>query len=453
MPFIQNTEEEIQTMLQAIKLSELEELFTPISEDLRKQAKLDGIRPSLSEADVLRELTQLSEKNHHGTQGTSFLGAGIEEHFIPHIVDHISLDGNFITAYTPYQPEVSQGTLTAIFQFQSFMSAITGLPVSNASLYDGATAVVEAVIAAWRYADKKYRKENRQSVLVPETLHPEYRATLATYAQAADFKIVSIGYDSDSGYLDQNSLQKAMEQEDVFAALLPYPNFFGVVEDFAGLIKDLHDRGILAIAVTHPLTLSLLKSPGELGCDIAVGEGQSLGCYQAFGGPAFGFFSCSDDLLRFAPGRIVSQTVDKEGKRAFCLALSTREQHIRRAKATSNICTNQGLMALRALIYLAALGKEGFQELGRTIASTAHYASEAFAQAGLQLRFQNSAFFQEFVLEGPDDFLERAKAAHITGGLKLKRFYPELENSFLVSFNELHTKEDIDRFVQLYANA
>lgn len=451
MPYVQNTEAEVKEMLAAVGVSSIEELFTAIPADLRlpKDTALSGIPATKSEADVLRKLETFARKTQDTASRPTFLGAGIERHFIPTAVDHISLDGNFITAYTPYQPEVSQGTLTAMFQFQTLLSQITGLPVSNASLYDGASAAAEAMMVAYRYCQKTYRKENRERILVPASLHPEVCETLKTYADTAGLKIVSIPYEAETGVTDRVAFDAALAEGGVCAAILPYPTFFGTISDISAMVDATHDAGALAVAYAHPLALSLLKSPGEIGADIAIGEGQPLGCYQALGGPAFGYFSCSMDLIRYAPGRIVSETVDAEGKRAFCLALATREQHIRREKATSNICTNQALMALRATIYLAMVGKMGFIELGEQIASNAHYAAQAFKDAGCNLRFGDQPFFNEFVVDVPAGFEDKARAAGMVPGLDLGRFFPELKGAMLVCVGELTTKDEIDQFVAL----
>jgi glycine dehydrogenase subunit 1 len=455
MPFIQNTDEDTKAMLKAIGVASVEELFRDLPANLRLKAAPAGIPPSQSEADVVRDLNALTAKNRPTSDGATFLGGGIERHFIPHIVDHISLDGNFITAYTPYQPEVSQGTLTAIFQFQSMMTALTGLPVTNASLYDGATAVVEAVLVAYHYTAKNRRKETRNRVVVPLNVNPQYRETLATYSAASGFVVEEVGFDPATGCVDRKAFDAALAKGDCFAAVIAYPNFFGVVEDPRPLVAAAKAAGAVAVANAHALGMSVLVSPGEAGFDIAAGEGQPLGCYQALGGPAFGYFACSQDFIRFAPGRIVSETVDREGKRAYCLALATREQHIRREKATSNICTNQALMALRATIFMASWGKRGFEELGEQIASTAQYAAKAFEKAGIKRRFGGQAMFNEFVVEVPAAKLKaaelKARDAGITPGLDLGRFHKGLEGCQLVCVNELTTKTDIEQYVALFA--
>jgi len=454
MPFIQNTVQDTTEMLKAIGAKSVEDLFRDLPASLRLKGPPEGMPLSQSEADVVRDLSDLTSRNRATSTGPTFLGAGIERHFIPHIVDHISLDGNFITAYTPYQPEVSQGTLTAIFQFQTMMTALTQLPVSNASLYDGATAVVEAVLVAYHYTAKNRRKETRNRVVVPTNINPQYRETMATYAKSSGFVIEEVGFDATTGRIDRKAFDAALAKGDCFAAVIAYPNFFGVIEDPRDLVKATKDAGAVAIANAHILSLSLLASPGEVGFDIAAGEGQPLGCFQALGGPAFGYFACSMDLIRFAPGRIVSETVDREGKRAFCLALATREQHIRREKATSNICTNQALMALRATIFLAGWGKRGFEELGEQIASTAAYAASAFEKAGIKRHFAGQPVFNEIVVEVPKGrgpaILEKARAANITPGLDLGCFYPSLEGCQLVCVGELTTKDDIDQYVAMF---
>ncbi|MCK6439711.1 MAG: aminomethyl-transferring glycine dehydrogenase subunit GcvPA [Planctomycetes bacterium] len=451
MPYVQNTEEDVQQMLAAIGVKSIDDLFAPIPAELRFKGEMKNIAPAKSEADVIRDLQNLARKNRDTSSFASFLGGGIERHFIPHVVDHISLDGNFITAYTPYQPEVSQGTLTSIFQFQTMVSSLTGFPISNASLYDGATAVAEAVMLSLHSSQKKHKKENRRKVVTPVNLHPEYRATLNTYAHASGLvDVVEVGYDKNTGLIDRAAFNKAIDGGGVLCALLPYPSFFGTVEDLRPLVEKVHAADAVAVAVANPIALSLLATPGEMGCDVAVGEGQPLGCYQALGGPAFGFFSCKEDFIRHMPGRIVSQTVDIEGKRAFCLALKTREQDIRREKATSNICTNQALMALRAVIYLAAWGKRGFVELGEQVASNARYAAQALEKAGAKRRFASAPFFNEFVVEGPADLEARGRKAGILPGINLSRFHSDMKNCYLISVSELNTKDEIDRLAALF---
>lgn len=455
MPFVQNSEDDVRDMLAAIGVASIDELFADIPEAYRVKDGLP-VPAGLSEADVLRALKDLTSRNRVYSDENAFNGGGIERHFIPHIVDHISLDGNFITAYTPYQPEVSQGTLTAIFQFQSFLSALTGLGVSNASLYDGATAVCEAALVAYHYTQKKVRNNPPCRLLVPLNLHPEYRETLETYvAGGGDIEITKLPYDAATGLIDRAAFDRELAAGGVYAALLPYPGFFGGVEDLTPFAKALHDAGATAIAVAHPLALGILKSPGEMGCDIAVGEGQPLGCYQALGGPAFGYFSCSQEYLRFSPGRIVSETVDREGTRTFCLALATREQHIRREKATSNICTNQALMALRASIYLAALGKQGMVELAEQIASHARHAQSAFANAGIDVKFTQGStpIFNEFVVKAQPNTAARGKAAGVQVGIDLGGFYPELKGYRLITVGELNQDSDIQRLISLFKPA
>jgi glycine dehydrogenase subunit 1 len=376
----------------------------------------------------------------------SFLGAGTYNHFIPSVVDHMISRSEFYTAYTPYQPEISQGTLQAIFEFQTHVCQLTGLDVANASMYDGASALAEAVLMAARIR-KKARK-----VFVSRAMHPEYRAVARTYTNDLDIEIVDIPFD-DAGKTDLEWLKNNIG-DDTAAVALQYPNFFGVIEDMAAFSAVIKEKAALFItATTETVALGLLRPPGDFGVDIAVAEGQSLGNAVNFGGPHLGLFAVREAHLRNMPGRIVGETLDQDGQRGYVLTLSTREQHIRREKATSNICSNQSLCALAFTIHLSLLGRKGFRELASTNLSLAEYAKKQLVGAkGLSLAF-DSPTFNEFVIKSEGvsakDLNARLLDAGIIGGLALGSFYPELDNAMLLCITEMSTKGDIDRLVEV----
>jgi len=360
-----------------------------------------------------------------------FLGAGAYPHHVPSAVDQILLRSEFYTAYTPYQPELAQGTLQAIFEFQTFVSLLTGLPVANASMYDGATSAAEAALMALRI------KKGRRQVVVSRAVHPSYRAVLKTYLTAADTELTEVPYDSKTGETDLAELRRAVGSNTALV-LLQSPNFFGVIESMRQSAEIAHSAGaLLCAAATEALSFGLLASPGDAGADIAVGELQSFGNGMSFGGPGLGFFAGKEEFLRQFPGRLVGETVDLDDKRAFVLTLSTREQHIRRENATSNICTNHGLCALGATVHLALLGRTGLRELALLNYRRARYAREKLGK----LRFSGHTF-NEFVIEGGD--LDRARAAGVTPGLQLGDHYPELTGQLLVCVTELHDRQAID---------
>ena len=438
--YIPLTETEKQQMLQAVGVSSMEDLFASIPANLRLKRPLCLPGP-LSELDVERRMADLERQNVEPR--LCFLGAGAYYHHIPSHVGQLALRSEFLTAYTPYQPEISQGTLQAIFEFQTMTCQLTGLDVANASMYDGATATAEAMLMA-------NRVNGRGTFLLAKTLHPEYRQVCRTYSANLGFKLVEIGYTA-QGTADLEAAAAAAGP-DLSAIIVQSPNFFGCLEDWPAASALAKKHGALSIAVTaEPLSLAIAKSPGECGCDIAVGEAQSFGVPISFGGPYLGFMAALDKHVRNMPGRLVGQTVDRNGRRGFVLTLATREQHIRREKATSNICTNEGLCALMATIYLATLGRQGLRKLAALNLSLASYARKAIASSKtLRLRF-DAVGFNELVVElsGPASHAHRKLLEKgIVAGLPLGDFYPELSKCLLLYVQETTRKEDIDELVR-----
>lgn len=432
-------------MMDASGIASDDELFSTIPADIRAKAALNLDGP-MDELRLRRHMKSLSERNAGAGLMPSFLGAGTYNHFIPSVVDHMVSRSEFYTAYTPYQPEISQGTLQAIFEFQTLVCQLTGLDVANASMYDGASALAEALLMAARIKRKCHK------VFVSKAMHPEYRTVASTYTNDLDIEIVEIPFDK-SGRTDLEWLKNQID-DDTAAVALQYPNFFGVVEDmeaFSAVIKE--KDAIFISATTEPVALGLLRPPGDYGVDIAVAEGQSLGNAINFGGPHVGLFSVRQSHLRNMPGRLVGETVDQDGQRGYVLTLSTREQHIRREKATSNICSNQSLCALAFTIHLSLLGRKGFRELASTNLSLAEYAKKQLtAVKGLSLAFE-SPTFNEFVIKSDslsaDELNAKLLDAGIIGGLALGGFYPELDDAMLLCMTEMTTKEDIDRLAEV----
>lgn len=396
----------------------------------------------LTEAELIRHFEDLRKKNTFQDY-LCFLGAGAYRHFIPAVVDYLSSRGEFLSPYTPYQPELSQGTLQVIFEFQTLICQLTGMDIANASLYDGASGAAEAVLMADRL-------QGKSKILVARTLHPQYRKVIRTYTKNLGIKVEEIGYQK-SGKIDFDGLEKKMDKQ-TSAVVFQSPNFLGVIEEGERISGLAHRHESLSIAVVaEPVSLGLLESPGESGADMVTGEGQSFGLPLSFGGPYLGFMACRKEFLRQFPGRIAGQTTDVEGKRGFVLALSTREQHIRRERATSNICTNQAWCALRATIFLETLGQQGLGELAWQNVQKAHYALRQMQKlTGLRQKF-NGSFFNEFVIECSKDwsringFLKRKG---VIGGLSLEKDYPELKNCALFCVTEMHKKEDIDHLIK-----
>ncbi|MBI2295332.1 MAG: aminomethyl-transferring glycine dehydrogenase subunit GcvPA [Betaproteobacteria bacterium] len=438
MPFIPHTEQDIRAMLAAIGVASIEELFDEIPRELRGGA-LAGIPPALNEMEITRLMRGRAERD--GTW-LSFLGGGAYEHHIPAAVWQIATRGEFYSAYTPYQAEASQGTLQLLYEYQTMMASLTALDVANASLYDGASALAEAVLMAVR-AHKSSKR-----VLMPATVHPVWRRVVRTIVRNQGIELVELPYCTEAGHTLPEALAK-LEGAAAAALVVPQPNFFGVLEPVDELTDRAHARGALAVALVNPVALALLKPPGEWGsrgADIAVGEGQPLGVPLASGGPYCGFMACRKELVRQMPGRIVGATVDAEGRRGYTLTLQAREQHIRRSKATSNICTNQGLMVTAATIHMALLGPARLAEVARAChANTLMLASRLAAIRGVTRAF-SGAIFHEAVMRLPTPVapvLQALKAQGILGGLDLKRDYPELGHALLVCATETKNEEDL----------
>jgi glycine dehydrogenase subunit 1 len=439
MDYIQNTDDDIHEMLQALGIESIDELFRDLPEAIKLKGRL-SLPGGLSEHEIYEVLRKLSYKNLELDQFISFLGGGCYNHLIPEALRELVSRCEFYTAYTPYQPEASQGNLQASFEYQTMICELTGMDVSNASCYDAATGIFEAVYIALA--------ERKGAVVVSKTLHPEYRYVLRTYLKNLQVKFIEPPF-GDSGTTDIEALKRI--GEGISCVVVQNPNFFGYLEDMEEISRFAKARDALFIACVNPISLGVLKPPGEYGADIAVGEGQPLGIDPYFGGPGFGFIAARKEFLRRMPGRIVGQTTDLDGKIGYVLALQTREQHIRRSRATSNICTNHALMALQGAIYLALLGKSGLREVGEQMVYKSHYLAEGLRDVkGVRFPFDGS-FFGEFVVSfsrDVDDILEGLLKVGIFGGISLKRFYPELGESLLISVTERITKPQMELFLE-----
>jgi glycine dehydrogenase subunit 1 len=446
MRYIPHTEAEVTEMLGVVGRSSLDELFTTIPPEARFEKRL-ALEPALAEPDLMAHLNDLAKKS-TGSSLLSFLGAGMYQHHVPPAVDQLLLRSEFYTAYTPYQPEVAQGTLQAIWEFQTIVSELYGLPLANASLYDGASATAEAALMACRLT-------KRGRVLLSGCVHPDYRRTTTTYlAGRNDMSVQELAVGAD-GAADRTLIEQALG-DDVAAIVVGYPGFYGALPDLAAIAELAHARGALVVAtVSEPYALSVVEPPGALGADIAVGEGQPLACPPQFGGPGVGLFACRDDrqYLQQLPGRICGETVDHEGERGFVLTLSTREQHIRRERATSNICTNQGLLALSLAIRSSILGKTGFVEVGKQCLAKARYLrSEILKLPGYAAAFAAAPFFNEFAVQvrGGDaqKVCQKLEAQGIIAGFDLGRETPAYKDRLLIAVTEKHRREDLDRLVR-----
>jgi glycine cleavage system P protein (glycine dehydrogenase) subunit 1 len=437
MRFMPHTEADIASMLETIGARSLDDLIAHVPAGLRATAAIN-LAPGRTEAEVAAELAALAGENAAANGYANFLGAGYYRHYVPAAVRAIVSRAEFATSYTPYQAEASQGTTQAIFEFQTLIAQLTALEVANASMYDGASAAAEAVLMAHRIAPR------RRVVALARALWPEWRATIRTYLSALDMvELVEIPFDAATGATDLASLEH-IANDQLLCAVIGYPNAFGVIEPLAAAAAITHRAGALVISGTaEALALGLLKPPGELGADIAVGEGQSFGLPLQFGGPGVGFMAARMAHLRQMPGRLVGETRDRDGRRAFCLTLATREQHIRRERATSNICTNHSLCALAAAVYLSLLGRSGLRELAERNVELAHAAAEVLATRGIRRRFSGQ-FFNEFVisLPNPPAALEAAQLRHILAGVPLGPDYPELADGVAVAVTEMNRSAD-----------
>jgi glycine dehydrogenase subunit 1 len=437
--YIPNTQADRTKMLKAMGLTSVDELFDVIPAEKRYPSL--ELPPPLSEIEVKRLLAGLAERNADLEHHPSFLGAGSYHHFVPSVVDHIVSRGEFYTAYTPYQPEVSQGTLTAIYEFQTMVCELMGMDVANASMYDGATALAEAGLMSARVT-------RRDKIVVASTIHPRYRQVLRTYTQGMGMEIVEVGRAGD-GTVDISEAERLLD--DTTAALMvQHPNFLGCVDDLEPLSELAHAAGALLAVCADPIALGLFKAPGDYGADIVVGEGQCLGNPPSYGGPYLGLFSCRQKHVRQMPGRVVGATTDAQGRRGFVLTMQPREQHIRREKATSNICTNEALVALAACTYLAVLGKQGLRKVAELCYHKAHYAAQRIAALPGYERLVGG-FFKEFAIRTPVpaarvNSLLRERG--IIGGYELAKDYPDLAEGLLLCVTEMHTRAQIDRLVE-----
>jgi glycine dehydrogenase subunit 1 len=435
-PYLSLTDADRDAMLEAVGVSSVEELFQDIPAGVRFERELD-LEPALSEPELLQHLGELAGRNVHTGQELSFLGAGIYDHYVPAISDAMLARGEFLTAYTPYQPEMSQGVLQAIFEYQTVICEITGMDVSNASSYDGTTVAADACYIAKHVT-------GRSKVVLCETVNPQVRQVVKTYAPGFGLEVTEVPHSA--GVTDPDQL--ASSASDAACVIFQQPNFFGCLEPAPDLAAAANDAGALPIAHVDPLSLGVLEAPGAYGCAIAVGEGQGAGNYQAYGGPHYGFIAARSDYIRRMPGRIVGETTDVEGQRGYVLTLQTREQHIRREKATHNITTNQTLLALAGLIYLSWLGPEGIRELGETCMGLGEHAKE---RLGLPLLFPEQTTFKEFAVRvgrNAKEVVQAARAEGVHPGYALGRDYEGMEDALLVCVTEKRTPEDIDRLAE-----
>jgi glycine dehydrogenase subunit 1 len=436
--YIANTTDEQKTMLGVIGAGALEDLLVKIPAKARLPRPL-GLAPAMAETDLIRHMTALAGRNANAESHVSFLGAGSYDHYIPSPINHMILRGEFFTAYTPYQPEASQGTLRTIYEYQTMIAELTGMDVANASIYDGASSLAEAALMAHSVTD-------RREVVLSRAVHPLYKRVTATYCEGPGVRLRDVP--APDGVTDLAAARQAVNAKTA-ALVVQTPNFYGCLEDVAAAAEIAHAAGALLVVVADPVNLGVLEGPGRLGADIVVGEGQGLGVPVGFGGPNLGVFAAKNELVRRMPGRLVGATVDRDGQRGFVLTLQTREQHIRRAKATSNICTNVALCALMATIYLATLGRRGLVRVGELATAKAHYAAERLTKvAGVSLRFP-APFFKEFALKlpkPPDRVIPRLARQGFLAGVPLKTFDRALADCLLVAVTEKRTRDEIDAF-------
>ena len=437
--YLPMTEDDKKQMLGVIGVESIEELFSDVPERVRFQGDL-RVKPAKAESALVKELSELARKNANTKEYASFLGAGVYDHYIPVIVDHVISRSEFYTAYTPYQPEISQGELQAIFEFQTMICELTGMDVANSSMYDGGTALAEAAMLAAGHT-------RRRRIIVSKAVHPEARDVLKTYAAGQNLEVIEIS--CKDGVTDLAALESGMD-EDVACVVVQYPNFLGQVERLSDIETIAHQQKGLFVVSANPLALGALTPPGKFGADIVVGDAQPFGIPTQFGGPHCGYFATTKALMRKIPGRLVGQTTDSEGKRGFVLTLQAREQHIRRDKATSNICSNQALNALAAAVAMTALGKQGVKEMALQNISKTQYAKKQFEKSGFTVAFSGPAF-NEIVVNCKRPVEEVNKAlmqCKIIGGYDLGKYEEEFANHMLVAITELRTKEEIDTLVK-----
>lgn len=445
-PYISNTPEDVSKMLQEIGYGSVEDFLKQIPPAFRL-SRLMNLPHATSEPELLREMLACSKRNACTDNYSYFLGAGAYNHYIPSVVSHLIGRSEFYTSYTPYQAEISQGNLQAIYEFQSLICILTDMEVANASMYDGASALAEAILMAARIKEKNL-------ILIPAILHPEYKEVVRTYTRSFGLEIKEFAY-TKNGTSDFTDFERLIS-DSCSAVVMQNPNFFGCLEDMAPFIDLAHKQGALAIGlVLEPVSLGILKPPGSFGADIVVGEAQGFGNFLSYGGPYVGFFATRKEFVREMPGRLVGQSRDKQGRRGFCLTLATREQHIRRNKATSNICTNENLCALATTIYLSTLGPKGLSHLANLNLQRAEYAKDRISQLpGYSLKYA-AATFNEFVVTMPKEMnlINKVLLEHgIVGGIELKRFFPEMADEMLFCVTEMNDRQDIDRLVAILSN-
>jgi len=449
MPFIPHTPQDVEEMLEVIGVSSVNDLFDEIPEKL-KVKNLPAILPQLTEMELGRFMRQRAKQDH---AELCFIGAGAYEHHIPAAVWDVTSRGEFMTAYTPYQAEASQGTLQLLYEYQTMMASLMALDVSNASLYDGGSALAEAILMGVR----SNRKNTSHRVLLPKTIHPHYREVVRAIVEQQDIEIVEVGFDSE-GKTSLEELEK-LSKDNLTALVIPQPNFFGVLEDVDQLTDWAHAHSAMVIAVVNPMAMALLKPPGqwgEKGADIACGEGQPLGVPLASGGPYYGFLCCKKEFVRQLPGRIVGCTVDSEGKKGFVLTLQAREQHIRRAKATSNICTNQGLLVTASTIYMSLLGPVGLRKVALASHANLNLLQKHLKKCNYMELLFSGTHFHELVVKLPvpvDDVLDALAKQKIQAGFSLTKYYPELGECLLICVTETKTEADIELFVEKLTDA
>jgi glycine dehydrogenase subunit 1 len=439
--YIPHTQRERDEMLRVIGVKHIDDLFADVPENLRMRQTMN-LPAMMSELELSRHLSELAARNPGAHDRVCFAGGGVYDHYVPSIVNHLALRSEFYTAYTPYQAEVSQGTLQAIFEYQTMICELTGMDVSNASVYDAASACAEAMIMA-------FHQTGRDGMLMLGGINPEYADTCGTYARFRNYNIADVHMAPGTGHACLKHLEQSAG-DNTAAVFVQSPNFYGVVEDIEAIARVAHDKGALLVVISDPIALGLLEKPGALGADIVVGEGQSLGNTMNYGGPGLGFFACKQAFARKMPGRIIGETTDKDGSRGWVLTMQAREQHIRREKATSNICSNQALCALCATIYMSTMGKRGLRDAARLSLQKAHYMLDALAATKkFRPKFPDDPFFKEFVVEYDGD------TRRLIGGLKEAGFLPGidlapfgLENCLLIAVTEKRTKDEIDAYVR-----
>jgi glycine dehydrogenase subunit 1 len=438
-PYLPSTQAERDLMLKEIGMRTFEELISHIPAEVK--AKTLDLKPGLAEMDLTKELARLAAKNTPTSAQSSFLGGGSYRRFVPAVVPAVISRSEFSTAYTPYQPEVSQGSLQAIYEFQTAICLITGMDVANASMYDGPTALAEACLMAVRLTDRK-------KIVMSQAINPEHRMVAETYARSCELAYSVV--EAPTGVTAAAPLEQELS-DDCACFVVQYPNYFGALESLQELADKVHAKGALLVVISEPISLGLLTAPGDLGADIVVGDAQSCGNYLAFGGPSAGYMACRKEFIRQLPGRLAGMTVDNRGQRAFTLTLQTREQHIRRAKATSNICTNQALNALAMLVYLTSIGPQGLRDLANISLQRAHYLADKLTKIeGVGLTF-DQPFFNEFALTlplEPAEVLSELASHKILAGLELSKHFPKLSRSILVAVTEVNSREELDAFAE-----